>query len=93
MCETGGKNDEVNHVKLKNAIPMGHERRHIIKFLHFKGLKLDDIVTELSDMYGRAGEKRSHNTTYRRETHPPRYQRCTFIDSSEISFFFNANNC
>jgi hypothetical protein len=28
------------------------EQRHIIKFLHLKGLKLDDLVTELSDMYG-----------------------------------------
>jgi hypothetical protein len=52
MCETGGKNDDVNHAELKSAIPMEPERRHIIKFLHLKGLKLDDIVTELSDMYG-----------------------------------------
>jgi hypothetical protein len=52
MCETSGKNDEVNHVELKSAIPARLEQRHIIKFLHLKGLKLDDIVTELSDMYG-----------------------------------------
>jgi hypothetical protein len=35
MCETGEKNDEVNHVELKSAIPMELEQRHIIKLLHF----------------------------------------------------------
>jgi hypothetical protein len=52
MCETGGRNDEVKLVELKSAIPMELEQRHIIKFMHLKGLKLDDLVAELSDMYG-----------------------------------------
>jgi hypothetical protein len=51
MSETGGKNDEANHLELKSAIPMELEHRHIIKFLHLKGLKLDGIATELSNMY------------------------------------------
>jgi hypothetical protein len=46
------ENEEVNHVELKSAIPMELEQRHIIKFLHHKGLKLDNVVTELPDMYG-----------------------------------------
>jgi hypothetical protein len=52
VCETGGKNDEVNQAELKSAIPMKLEQRQVIKFLHLKGLKLDDIVTKLSNMYG-----------------------------------------
>jgi hypothetical protein len=29
------------------------EHRHVFKFLHAKGLKLDEIAMELSDTYGR----------------------------------------
>jgi hypothetical protein len=46
-------NNEVNHVELKSTIPMELEQRHIIKFLHLKGLKLDDIATELANVYGK----------------------------------------
>jgi hypothetical protein len=43
MCETGRKNDEVNQVELKSAIPMQLEQLHNIKCLHLKGFKLDDL--------------------------------------------------
>jgi hypothetical protein len=38
--------------KEKNVGPMEVEKRCIIKFLHLKGLKLGDIVVELSILYG-----------------------------------------
>jgi hypothetical protein len=38
--------------KLKRHSPMEVEERCIIKFLHLKGLKLGDIVVELSTLYG-----------------------------------------
>jgi hypothetical protein len=35
----------------KNSV-ISMEQRHIIKFLHFKGLKLQESATELSSAYG-----------------------------------------
>jgi hypothetical protein len=48
----GGRNDSANPEKLKSVSPMEVEQRCIIKFRHFKGLKLGDIVVELSTLYG-----------------------------------------
>jgi hypothetical protein len=50
--KNGGRNDSANPEKLKNVRPMEVEQRCIIKFLHLKGLKLGDIVVELSTLYG-----------------------------------------
>jgi hypothetical protein len=51
-----GKNsrrkDSANLEKLKSVSPMEVEQRCIIKFLHLKGLKLGDILVELSTLYG-----------------------------------------
>jgi hypothetical protein len=49
--ETARKNTDVNRGKLKSATLMELKRRHIVKFLHLKGFKLDDIVTKLSNLY------------------------------------------
>jgi hypothetical protein len=38
--------------QLKSATLMELEGCHIIKFLHFKALKLQEIATELSSAYG-----------------------------------------
>jgi hypothetical protein len=57
--KNGGRNDSANPEKLKSASPMKVEQRCIIKFLHLKGLKLGDIVVELSTLYGEDASTRS----------------------------------
>jgi hypothetical protein len=50
--KNGGRNDSANPEKLKSLSSMEVGQRCIIKFLHFKGLKLGDIVMKLSTLYG-----------------------------------------
>jgi hypothetical protein len=38
---------DVNHQKRKSVASMELKQRHVIKFLHVKDLKLDEIATEL----------------------------------------------
>jgi hypothetical protein len=52
LGKNGGRNDSANPEKLKSVSLMEVEQRCIIKFLHLKGLKLGDIVVELSTLYG-----------------------------------------
>jgi hypothetical protein len=39
---------DVNYQKRKSVTSMEREQRDVIQFLHVKGLKLDEIATELS---------------------------------------------
>ena len=50
--KSGGQNDMIKTEKPKSVSPMEFEQRSVIKFLHLKGLKLGDIVLELSSVYG-----------------------------------------
>jgi hypothetical protein len=49
--ETARKSNDVNCGKLKSATLMELEQRHIVKFLHPKGFKLDHIISKLSNLY------------------------------------------
>jgi hypothetical protein len=46
------RNDSANPEKLQSVSPMKVEQRCIIKLLRLKGLKLGDIIVELSTLYG-----------------------------------------
>jgi hypothetical protein len=55
----GGQSDNVTRERLKNVTQIELEQRHIIKFLHLKGLKLGNIALKLSIMGGQDAHIRS----------------------------------
>jgi hypothetical protein len=48
----GEKEKQSKSSKTKRITSMEPGQRHIMKFLHIKSLKLDEIATELFDTYG-----------------------------------------
>jgi hypothetical protein len=104
----GGQNNGANRERLKRVRPMEVEQRHIIKFLHLKGLKLGDIALDLSSLYGGDAYSRSsieywlhqlrlgrkYLMTQRVSGRPPVDDTDTdySIGLSDISVLFGANN-
>jgi hypothetical protein len=52
---SAGQNGEhgwdVNHQERKSIVSIELEQHHVIKFLEIKGLRLDEIATELFNIY------------------------------------------
>jgi hypothetical protein len=58
-ARNGGRNDDTNHERMKSVTRTILEHRHIIKFLHLKGLTLGDSAVELSSLYSQNAHTRS----------------------------------
>jgi hypothetical protein len=50
--QNGEHSWDVNHQKRKNVTSMEWEQFHVIKVVHVKGTKLNEIATECSNAYG-----------------------------------------